>query len=219
MYGKLLIRCDLVVRTGLHIGGTDTYSAIGTVDSPVVRDPFSDLPIVPGSSLKGKLRSLLVRSLCGGSMPKHDEDPEAVRRLFGSARPVQAARLQFADCFVINADEMKPVGVTEVKTENGINRETSVANPRQIERVTAGTTFGVCLTYQMTDEAQTREDMQLLAQGMRLLQLDYLGGHGSRGSGRVSLRNFRLEAFGAQVDTAPLQELFREVEDYELIPL
>lgn len=219
MYGKLLIRCDLVVRTGLHIGGTDTYSAIGTVDSPVVRDPFSDLPIVPGSSLKGKLRSLLVRSLCGGSMPKHDEDPEAVRRLFGSARPVQAARLQFADCFVINADEMKPVGVTEVKTENGINRETSVANPRQIERVTAGTTFGVCLTYQMTDEAQTREDMQLLAQGMRLLQLDYLGGHGSRGSGRVSLRNFRLEAFGAQVDTVPLQELFREVEDYELIPL
>lgn len=219
MYGKLLIRCDLVVRTGLHIGGTDTYSAIGTVDSPVVRDPFSDLPIVPGSSLKGKLRSLLVRSLCGGSMPKHDEDPEAVRRLFGSARPVQAARLQFADCFVINADEMKPVGVTEVKTENGINRETSVANPRQIERVTAGTTFGVCLTYQMTDEAQTREDMQLLAQGMRLLQLDYLGGHGSRGSGRVSLRNFRLEALGAQVDTAPLQELFREVEDYELIPL
>ena len=114
---------------------------------------------------------------------------------------------------------MKPVGVTEVKAENGINRETSVANPRQIERVTAGTTFGVCLTYQMTDEAQTREDMQLLAQGMRLLQLDYLGGHGSRGSGRVSLRNFRLEAFGAQVDTAPLQELFREVEDYELIPL
>ena len=219
MYGKLLIRCDLVVRTGLHIGGTDTYSAIGTVDSPVVRDPFSDLPIVPGSSLKGKLRSLLVRSLCGGNMPKHDEDPESVKRLFGSAQPVQAARLQFADCFVINADEMKPVGVTEVKTENGINRETSVANPRQIERVTAGTTFGVCLTYQMTDEAQTREDMQLLAQGMRLLQLDYLGGHGSRGSGRVSLRNFRLEAFGAQVDTAPLQELFREVEDYELIPL
>ena len=219
MYGKLLIRCNLVVCTGLHIGGTDTYSAIGTVDSPVVRDPFSDMPIVPGSSLKGKRRSLLVRSLCGGNMPKHDEDPESVKRLFGSAQPVQAARLQFADCFVINADEMKPVGVTEVKAENGINRETSVANPRQIERVTAGTTFGVCLTYQMTDEAQTREDMQLLAQGMRLLQLDYLGGHGSRGSGRVSLRNFRLEAFGAQVDTAPLQELCREVEDYELIPL
>ena len=219
MYGKLLIRCNLVVCTGLHIGGTDTYSAIGTVDSPVVRDPFSDLPIVPGSSLKGKLRSLLVRSLCGGNMPKHDEDPESVKRLFGSAQPVQAARLQFADCFVINADEMKPVGVTEVKAENGINRETSVANPRQIERVTAGTTFGVCLTYQMTDEAQTREDMQLLAQGMRLLQLDYLGGHGSRGSGRVSLRNFPLEASGAQVDTAPPHGLFREVRDYEPIPL
>ena len=219
MYGKLLIRCDLVVRTGLHIGGSSTYSAIGTVDSPVVRDPFSGLPIVPGSSLKGKLRSLLARGLCDGKMPKHNDDPESIKRLFGSADPVQAARLQFADCFVTNAEEMKAVGVTEVKTENGINRETAVANPRQIERVTAGTTFGVCLTYQMTDDTQTKEDLELLAQGMRLLQLDYLGGHGSRGSGRVSLRNFQVKAFGADVDTAPLEELFREVENYELIAL
>ena len=108
------------------------------------------------------------------------------------------------------------MGLTEVKTENGINRETSIANPRQIERVVAGTTFGVCLTYQVKDEAQTREDLALLVRGLRLLQLDYLGGHGSRGSGRVSLRNFRIEAFGAPLDTAPLEALFREVEDHEI---
>ena len=57
MTGKILIKCDLVVRTGLHIGGSSSFSAIGTVDSPVIRDPFTGLPIVPGSSLKGKLRT------------------------------------------------------------------------------------------------------------------------------------------------------------------
>ena len=53
MYGKILIRCDLIVCTGMHIGGSSAFSAIGAVDSPVVRDPYTGLPIVPGSSLKG----------------------------------------------------------------------------------------------------------------------------------------------------------------------
>lgn len=217
MYGKLLIRCDLLVCTGMHIGGSDTFSAIGTVDSAVVRDPRTGRPIVPGSSLKGKLRTLLSRSLNNGApSPNCDQDPDPIPRLFGSARPPRAAQLQFADCFVSNADQMQAVGLTEVKTENGINRETAIANPRQIERVVAGTTFGVCLTYQVNDEAQTLADLTLLSRGMRLLQLDYLGGHGSRGSGRVSLRNFRIEAFGAALDTAPLEELFREVENHEI---
>ena len=80
MTGKILIKCDLVVRTGLHIGGSSSFSAIGTVDSPVIRDPFTGLPIVPGSSLKGKLRTLLARSLCQDieNMPDLSAD---VRRL------------------------------------------------------------------------------------------------------------------------------------------
>ena len=41
MYGKILIRCDLEVRTGMHIGGSSAFSAIGAVDSPVVRDPYT----------------------------------------------------------------------------------------------------------------------------------------------------------------------------------
>lgn len=218
MYGKFLIRCDLVVRTGMHIGGSSSYSAIGAVDSPVVRDLRTGMPIVPGSSLKGKLRALLARSASpdAENMPPIEKDPSQVQRLFGSAKPVHPARLQFADSFVINAQEMKAVGLTEVKTENGIDRQTSVANPRQIERVVAGVVFGVCMTYQITDEKEAQEDMALLAKGMRLLQMDYLGGHGSRGSGRVSLRNFRMEQFGTDMDIHPLEEMFREVEDYEL---
>ena len=76
MTGKILIKCDLVVRTGLHIGGSSSFSAIGTVDSPVIRDPFTGLPIVPGSSLKGKLRTLLARRSCvnGETLPDFSAD-------------------------------------------------------------------------------------------------------------------------------------------------
>ncbi len=81
-----------------------------------------------------------------------------------------------------NAKELSNVGVTEVKTENAISRANSVANPRQIERVIAGAKFGVSIVYDVTDPAQVEEDLSLLAKGMKLLQMDYLGGHGSRGS-------------------------------------
>ena len=221
MYGKILIQCKLVVRTGMHIGDSSAFSAIGAVDSQVVRDPLTGLPIVPGSSLKGKLRTLLARSLCGDlqQMPKHDDDDERIKRLFGSSSPVRASRLQFADCFVSNAAEMRRVGITEVKAENGIDRSSSVANPRFIERVSRGTEFDVKIVYDIADDSQVLEDFRLLAKGMKLLQLDYLGGHGTRGSGRVSLKDFTVTPFEAQLDTQELKALFQEVEEYELLPV
>lgn len=60
------------------------------------------------------------------------------------------------------------------------------------------------------------EDLTLLAKAMKLLQMDYLGGHGSRGSGRVSLKNFRIQDFDGKTDCAQLQKLFDEVAGYEL---
>lgn len=220
MYGKILIRCDLIVRTGMHIGGSSAFSAIGAVDSPVVRDPYTGLPIVPGSSLKGKLRTLLARSLCQDieNMPDLSADDARILRLFGSAEPVRRSRLQFADAFLTNAEALssKGVRVTEVKTENTISRANAQATPRQIERVIAGAVFGVSIVYDVTDPAQVEEDLALLAKGMKLLQMDYLGGHGSRGSGRVSLKNFALKSYGAPVELDSLNALFDEVDSYEL---
>ena len=63
------------------------------------------------------------------------------------------------------------------------------------------------------------EDLALLAKGMKLLQMDYLGGHGSRGSGRVSLKNFALKSYGAPADLDELKALFDEVDSYELFPV
>lgn len=227
MYGKILITCSLVVRTGLHIGGSGVFSPIGAVDSPVIRDPMTRRPIVPGSSLKGKLRTLLVRndSHSKGNgldgLPKVDEDSMDILRLFGSAQPVRRSRLQFADCFVTNAEKMSAVGLTEVKIENSIDRATSVANPRQIERVNPGVEFGVRIVYDVVAQEEMEADLTLLAKGMKLLQLDYLGGHGSRGSGRVSFRDFHVKNCEDDQDqeNSSLTSLFKAVEDYELLPV
>ena len=225
MCGKILITCSLVVRTGLHIGGSGIFSPIGAVDSPVIRDPLTQRPIVPGSSLKGKLRTLLVRSDSyqkgNGieSLPEIDQEPEVILRLFGCATPVRRSRLQFSDCFVTNAEEMDAVGLTEVKTENAISRINSVANPRQIERVNPGVKFGVRIVYDIAKKEEMEADLTLLAKGMKLLQLDYLGGHGSRGSGRVSFRDFHVTNCEDHQEDSSLTRLFKEVEDYELLPV
>lgn len=221
MTGKILIKCDLVVRTGLHIGGSSSFSAIGTVDSPVIRDPFTGLSIVPGSSLKGKLRTLLARRSCvnGETLPDFSADGEVLLRMFGSSEPVRFARLQFADAFLLNYDQLKGVGVTEVKSENTINRLTSKANPRQIERVVAGSRFGVNIVYNLSDPKEMEEDLSLLSKAMKLLQLDYLGGHGSRGNGRVSFQNFQVIPYPEtlNVDLDGIRQTFKtEVEEYEL---
>lgn len=225
MYGKILIQFELVVKTGMHIGGSSTFSAIGAVDSPVIRDPMTQLPIIPGSSLKGKLRTLLARSFSGDieKMPDFALDDEKILRLFGTAGrkgenacPPRCARLQFADCFVKNAEQMKEVGITEVKWENSIDRRTSVANPRQIERVVPGTVFKGMIVYEAVNQDEIADDMQLLARGMKLLQWDYLGGHGSRGSGRIKLQNFAVSSFDNQIETDAWTAFFEKVSSDEL---
>lgn len=227
MYGKILIRFELCIKTGLHIGGSQAFSAIGAVDSPVVRDPVTRLPIIPGSSLKGKIRTLLARSLAKDieRMPDCDNDDERILRLFGTAGNKEkgeramlprCSRLQFSDCMIKNLNDVASAGVTEVKTENGINRRTSIANPRQIERVIAGTIFDVRIVYDVMNEDDVEDDMRLLAKGLKLLQWDYLGGHGSRGSGRVGAYNFELTPFEANQDMDELTALFAKVSYDEL---
>ncbi len=65
--GKLILEGDLECQTGLHIGAGKGSLEIGGADNPVVKDAFG-LPYIPGSSLRGKLRSLLEQS-SGLSIP------------------------------------------------------------------------------------------------------------------------------------------------------
>lgn len=221
MFGKLIIDCSIRVVTGLHIGGSDTFSFIGAVDSSVITDPYTQQPIIPGSSLKGKIRTLLSRVYAENRCAP-DDDPENITRLFGSASPVRQSRLQFSDAKITNAKQLEKIGFTEIKTENGINRVTSVANPRQIERVVSGAVFGERIVYNVENMDELAEDIETLAQGIKLLQLDYLGGHGSRGSGRVSFDTITLSEAFADLDKATTDSLtskLKKAEKYDPLSL
>lgn len=91
---------------------------------------------------------------------------------------------------------------TEIKTEVAIDRITSAATPRQQERVPAGTIFG---PFQIVHSLYTLDeddrDNQLQAElqffqtvltGMELLEDDYLGGSGSRGSGQIAFKDLTM---------------------------
>jgi len=99
--GKIIIKTDLTVLTGLHIGGSDAYSAIGTVDSPVIKSSKDGKPIIPGSSLKGKLRSLIAAvEDTSEEFKSVNTDKAFIKDMFGSSSPIKPARLQFSDAYV-----------------------------------------------------------------------------------------------------------------------
>ena len=194
---KLVIEGTIVIKTGMHIGGSSDFSAIGAIDSPVVRDTLTRLPLIPGSSLKGKMRYLLAKELNNGILlnePNNDQDE--ILRLFGSSEKdkIRRARLKFNDIKLTNLAELETFNVssTEVKFENTIDRKTAVANPRQIERVIAGSKFDFEIFYNLDDIKEVEKDFENIKQGFDLLEFDYLGGHGTRGSGRIAFENLSV---------------------------
>lgn len=211
--GKLKITATLKLETGLHIGGASDFAPIGAVDSPVIRDPYTKQPIIPGSSIKGKMRTLLAKSYAAGYILNAiEDDNELLQRTFGATakNEARAARLQFSDCRMTkkSVELFESLDLDtylgEVKFENGIDRISAVANPRQIERVPAGAEFDLSIIYNVENEDELAEDMTMLANGLKLLTLDYLGGSGSRGYGRISFSDFAVESFALNSAMAEL---------------
>lgn len=214
MLGKIQIKGTIEVVTGMHIGGSTQFSAIGAVDSPVIRDPLSGNPMIPGSSLKGKVRTLLSRKLCMGKITKTaDDDPEEIIRIFGGSKKIgdkiPQSRFLFSDMVLCNWDELRRAGApgrTEIKFENTINRLSAVANPRQIERVIKGAKFKLDIVYDVCELSQVEEDFRLLVDGFRILEYDYLGGHGSRGYGKVSFSDLSAAAVIGDIEPGLIEK-------------
>ena len=198
MYAKIQITGKIELVTGMHIGGSNAFSAIGAIDSPVIRDAIGGLPMIPGSSLKGKMRYLLAKQHNDTVALDPDEDSEKLIRLFGQSAKnskieIKRGRLLFSDMVLDNEKYLREHSIsgqaTEIKFENRINRANAVANPRQIERVIRGAEFPLDLIYEISDKGQDAEqileDFSLIADGFRLLQYDYIGGSGSRGYGKI----------------------------------
>ncbi|HAJ98958.1 MAG TPA: type III-A CRISPR-associated RAMP protein Csm3 [Bacteroidales bacterium] len=207
MANKLLKKIEfsgiLTLKTGLHIGGTNSSMQIGGIDKSVIRNPLTNQPFIPGSSLKGKMRSLLqvakgsIKEMdrpMGGNVyfVSTDDGPDA--DLFGNAtgnRSQKPSRLIVRDCNLVNADELldkTEMSYTEGKTEVVIDRITSAANPRQIERVPAGARFRMNLVLNIWEQDNNADIlMNNLFKSLELLRDDYLGGSGSRGYGQISI--------------------------------
>ncbi|AFC22956.1 type III-A CRISPR-associated RAMP protein Csm3 [Saprospira grandis] len=205
---KQVLKGSIILLTGLHIGGTNNSLSIGGVDNSVVRHPVNNQPYIPGSSLKGKLRSLLelaMGQIGNTSMGKvkngPSENSENISvKLFGNANGERSqipSRVLVRDAY-LDEDSIDELDQTEalfaeIKTEVVIDRITSAAMPRQLERVPAGAKFNfeMVLNIHEGDEISSVHEYELLSNlfaAMALLQDDYLGGHGSRGSGQIKIQ-------------------------------
>ncbi len=220
--GRIFLDFDIETLTGLHIGGAPGTLAIGNVDNPVVRNPFNNEPYIPGSSLRGKMRSqteklkgvLSTVTRIGQNVKIHVcETRESyekcdVCRVYGvsaatkdNAPPVATTPTRL----IIRDANLTPdtrsllsrlrtdLPFTEVKWEAAIDRVTSAATPRQQERVPAGAVFGGALTFTLYNDV--KRDVALfetVIRGLELVEEDYLGGQGARGSGQVKFSNITL---------------------------
>jgi CRISPR-associated protein Csm3 len=201
LYGKLILTGNLYLKTGMHIGASQDFSSIGAVDTVVVRDPLTKKPYIPGSSIKGKMRYLLARIYAREGQLKdiREENPQLLRLFGSSGSKLFLSRLQFFDTFMTeeSTESLKKMDtdlyLTEIKFENTINRLTAVANPRQLERVPAGAEFAFKLVYNVESGEELEEDMRHLGYGISLLEDDYIGGHGSRGYGRIEFSDLTID--------------------------
>jgi CRISPR-associated protein Csm3 len=193
---KIKINTSITLITGLHIGGNSENVEIGGIDNPVIKlASKGDVPYIPGSSLKGKMRCLLEQA---AGAPKVGLDAK-VNNLFGITESKanntsnQPSKIIVRDAML--SDDSKKMLLdcdnldmpyTENKFENVIDRVKGIAqHPRQTERVPAGAVFNAEFIINIWDDDKEEELMALFEKGIRLLENDYLGGSGSRGYGQI----------------------------------
>ncbi len=223
--GRIFLTFDIKTKSGLHIGGSDEGIGIGGVDKTVIRDTITNQPYIPGSSLRGKIRSLTEKYLgleqnnkigkiyihtCGANARTDEEKARAekdyqqcaVCQVYGVPGEMKFSKptrlivrdVQMSEESVKKLRKLRTdLPFTESKTEVAIDRVTSAASPRQMERVPAGVIFGNAeMVYSLYNGAgcNSKTDLErfkTVITGLQLLEDDYLGGLGSRGSGKVEL--------------------------------
>ena len=243
LHGRIILQMDVHVVTGLHVGGAGGKVEIGGVDSPVIRDPLTGQPYLPGSSVRGKMRSLVERiygreqnqSIGQGvrihSLLSKDKKFQTLNGAVDLDKYHAAFRIdETVSIFGVTGDEPVPhptalvvrdaklgtesaehlkkaatdLPYTEVKWEATIDRVTSAATPRQIERVPAGAVFaGLEMIYNIYEQSNL-DHFSVLFKALSLVEEDYLGGLGARGSGKVRFELTKVMA--------------RKGADYTLLP-
>ena len=198
------LKGQIEIITGLHIGGSSDVVEIGGMDNPVIKNPITNEPYIPGSSLKGKMRMLLEwylnRVQGNGRVCECSNKDCPVCRIFGvscdKSNAIGPTRIVVRDASLDKEwkDRMDKQNflITESKTENNIDRITAKATPRSIERVPAGTLFNFEIAYKVLDIGDSVDDEEyfnFILYCMKFLEMDYLGGGGSRGNGKIKFLN------------------------------
>lgn len=216
------------LRSGLHIGaGRDTVE-IGGLDQPIIKHPITGAPYIPGSSLKGKMRALLETSIFFKNQGTQDsvlkgkpcecgkKDCPACT-LFGSHQAPQKCDPDLGPTRILVRDaNLTPEYEEhfkngrlpmEIKYENIINRVQGVAeHPRPLERIPAGTEFILSMALKVYDGDRAEELLRHVWQGLKLVEMDALGGGGSRGSGQVRFEDLRLDGEAVDLETVAVFE-------------
>lgn len=224
LHGRVILKGKIKTLTGLHIGGSQSGMDIGGVDMPVIRDAFGS-PYIPGSSLKGKMRSLWEKwtgaeqnQSIGRDVKIHIcKEKEAYERCpvcpiygtVGNSKASAPTRLTARDVPLYREslqDAQTDLPFAEVKWEAAIDRVTSAATPRQLERVPAGAVFcardgeaGELLVFSFYETADVDRFGDVLT-ALQLVEDDYLGGQGSRGSGKVAFIDLEVICKGRDYD-------------------
>lgn len=245
LVGRIFLEFDIKTLSGLHIGGSDEGISIGGVDKTVIRNSLTGQPYVPGSSLRGKIRSLTEKytgaeqnnrigqvtihtcsdrnkyqtcNVCQIFGVPGEKDFSTPTRLI--VRDVNMREKSVEEFRKLRTD----LPFTEVKTEVAIDRVTSAASPRQMERVPAGAVFGPAeMVYSLYDgdDCDSRQDLARFKEvitGLQLLEDDYLGGLGSRGSGKVQLEQIKVYVRSTKADAYINRQLVSNKEEgYETL--
>lgn len=204
------IRGNLVAKSGLRVGGTEAAMSIGGAENPIIRD-FWGNPYIPGSSLKGKLRSLLeyktgkAQEQTGRPCGCAQEDC-LVCRVFGPhMKPGHAlgpSRAVFRDAS-LSQDTLQQISAlskegkefSETKTETMIDRRTGIAADHSLrtqERLPAGAKFDLEISLRVFDGDEEKKMVDFVKEGLSMLEKDYLGGSGTRGYGWVKVENLTV---------------------------
>ena len=221
-----LIEGCIELVTGLHIGAGNEEMHIGGTDNPVVKNPVNRRPYIPGSSLKGKMRSLMEwqagtvgdtdgRPIGFGYASKIEDSGKRARaenilKLFGGApegdrhdafiRRIGPTRLAFWDCPLDEGwtRQMVDRGVplTETKMENIIDR---IGGAAQHPRTNERVPAGARFDFKLTMRVHDDEDLfPEVLRGLRLVEFTGLGASGSRGYGKVRFRKLTRDGESIQ---------------------
>ena len=198
--------------TGIAIKSASNELGIGGADSEVVKNPLTGEPYLPGSSLKGKMRSQLEKKYgtrrydkkTGEVLPQDKGRPCGCGQkdcktcvVFGAHMYPEArsapTRIIVRDCsFTPEFQEqlqnlpLERGSYLELKAENMINREKGLAeSPRFMERVPAGAEFTLDIVLQIFEGDDEAALTDYVKEGLALVEQSYLAGSGSRGYGQV----------------------------------